>query len=140
MHCRSARASNELEAGRRVRPVRVASSDGGAHRGAEGDGVPGAPAVGVRTRAPQRGGRRAASKLKGDTMALDRHGMGLTTTRMLLGVFFLFMGLSKTKWFLDTSILGEQLSGWLHAAAPGSMSRMYLERIAIPGVPLFARL
>jgi uncharacterized membrane protein YphA (DoxX/SURF4 family) len=73
-------------------------------------------------------------------MALDRQGMGLATTRILIGVFFLFMGLGKTRWFLDTSILSGQLSGWLQAAAPGSMSRVYLERIAIPAVPLFARL
>ena len=73
-------------------------------------------------------------------MALDRQGTGLATTRIVIGVFFLFMGLGKTKWFLDTSILNGQLSGWLQAAAPGSMSRVYLERIAIPGIPLFARL
>src|SRR3954468_23221097 len=73
-------------------------------------------------------------------MALDRQGMGLTTTRILIGVFFVFMGLGKTKWFLDSSILGGQLSGWLQSAAPGSLSRMYLERVAIPGIPLFARL
>jgi uncharacterized membrane protein YphA (DoxX/SURF4 family) len=73
-------------------------------------------------------------------MAIDRHGMGLATTRILTGVFFIFMGLGKLKWLFDTSILGGQLSGWLQAAPPGSMSRAYLERIAIPGIPYFARL
>ena len=73
-------------------------------------------------------------------MAIDRHGLGLTTTRILIGLFFLFMGLGKTKWFLDTSILSGQLTDWLQTAARGSMSRVYLERIAIPGIPIFARL
>ena len=73
-------------------------------------------------------------------MAIDRQGIGLATTRILIGVFFLFMGLGKTRWFLDTSILSGQLFDWLHAAAPGSMSRVYLERVAIPGIPFFARL
>jgi uncharacterized membrane protein YphA (DoxX/SURF4 family) len=73
-------------------------------------------------------------------MALDRQSMGLATTRILVGVFFIFMGLGKTKWFLDSSILSGQLSGWLRTVAPGSMSRVYLEHIAIPAVPLFARL
>ncbi len=73
-------------------------------------------------------------------MAIDRHRLGLTTTRILIGLFFLFMGLGKTKWFLDTSILSGQLSDWLQTAARGSMSRVYLERIAIPGIPIFARL
>ena len=73
-------------------------------------------------------------------MAIDRQGFGLAITRILIGVFFIFEGLGKAKWFFDTSTLSGQLSGWLQAAAPGSMSRLYLERIAIPGVPFFARL
>jgi uncharacterized membrane protein YphA (DoxX/SURF4 family) len=73
-------------------------------------------------------------------MAIDRKGMGLTATRILIGLFLLFMGLGKIRWFLDPSILGGQLSGWREAVAPGSVSAIYLERIAIPGIPLFARL
>jgi uncharacterized membrane protein YphA (DoxX/SURF4 family) len=73
-------------------------------------------------------------------MAIDRKGVGLATTRILIGLFLLFMGLGKIKWFLDPSILAGQLSGWREAVASGSVSATYLDRVAIPGIPLFARL
>jgi uncharacterized membrane protein YphA (DoxX/SURF4 family) len=61
-------------------------------------------------------------------------------TRVCLGTFFLFMGISKYRWFLDTSILAGQFSGWMDGVAPGSISHSYLSRIAMPGLPIFARL
>jgi uncharacterized membrane protein YphA (DoxX/SURF4 family) len=60
--------------------------------------------------------------------------------RICIGVFFLFEGLGKIGWFGDPSILRGQLAGWLATAAPGSLSHAYLERFAIPGVAVFARL
>lgn len=71
-------------------------------------------------------------------MAFDRHGTGLAVTRICIGVFFLFEGLGKIRWFANTSILGGMFAQWLAAAGPAS--RWYLERIAIPGLPYFARL
>ena len=73
-------------------------------------------------------------------MAIDRQGFGLTILRICIGVFFFFMGIGKIRWFADSSLLARQLAGWLHAAAPGSLSLWYLEHIATPGLAVFARL
>ncbi len=73
-------------------------------------------------------------------MAIDRHGTGLTIIRLSMGVFFLFEGLNKYRWFLDSSILAGRFAGWLDGAAAGSLARWYLEHVAIPGTAVFARL
>jgi uncharacterized membrane protein YphA (DoxX/SURF4 family) len=73
-------------------------------------------------------------------MAMDRQGTGLAIVRMSIGVFFIFEGLGKWRWFADSSILANQLAGWQHAVAPGSASAVYLERVAVPFVAVFARL
>src|SRR5438067_1393382 len=73
-------------------------------------------------------------------MAIDRQGVGLVLLRILMGVFFVFMGVSKLRWFTDASLLAAQLSAWQHAAPPGSISAQYLQRVAIAHVSLFARL
>jgi uncharacterized membrane protein YphA (DoxX/SURF4 family) len=73
-------------------------------------------------------------------MAMDRQGTGLTIIRIALGVFFLFEGLGKWRWFFDSSMLAAQLAGWEHTATASSLSAAYLTRVAIPGVRLFARL
>jgi len=73
-------------------------------------------------------------------MALDRHGTGLAILRILIGVFFVFEGLSKIRWFTDASILASTLAQWQAAAPAGSLSQLYLTRIAVPGVTIFARL
>src|SRR5689334_5836677 len=73
-------------------------------------------------------------------MAIDRQGTGLAIIRIAIGVFFIFEGLSKIRWFADTSILQNQLGGWHQSAAAGSIVATYLERFAIPGIPVFARL
>jgi uncharacterized membrane protein YphA (DoxX/SURF4 family) len=57
---------------------------------------------------------------------------------LAIGLFFLFNGLDKRAWFLDSSILSERLDGWNDNAAPSV--RWYIETLAEPGVPLFARL
>lgn len=73
-------------------------------------------------------------------MAIDRQGTGLTVLRICLGIFFLFEGLGKIRWFLDTSPLAAMFASWSQTAAAGSASQWYLARIAIPGVAVFARL
>jgi uncharacterized membrane protein YphA (DoxX/SURF4 family) len=64
--------------------------------------------------------------------------VGLRVLSLAMGVFFLFMGLDKLAWFGDPSLLTRQLHGWIESAPPPS--RWYLQTIAIPGAPLFARL
>ena len=73
-------------------------------------------------------------------MAMDRQGTGLAIVRICLGLFFLSLGSSKYRWFLDSSILSNQLGNWAGAAAHGSLAHTYLERFAIPGATYFARL
>jgi uncharacterized membrane protein YphA (DoxX/SURF4 family) len=63
---------------------------------------------------------------------------GLRVLAIALGVFFLFMGLDKVGWLADPTLLSRQLHEWL-ARAP-EPSRWYLQTIAIPGAPVFARL
>lgn len=67
----------------------------------------------------------------------NRHALGLTCLRILLGVFFLCMGLSKLGWFTDGSVLVNQLTGWLNDAGP--FSRWYIQTLCLPGAPVFAR-
>ena len=38
-------------------------------------------------------------------MALDKQGTGLLVLRLMIGIFFVFEGLGKLRWFTDTSIL-----------------------------------
>jgi len=73
-------------------------------------------------------------------MAVDRQAAGIAVLRICLGVFFLFEGIGKLRWFTDSSILAGQLSGWQQAAPIGSLTHVYLTRVAIPGVALFSRL
>lgn len=61
----------------------------------------------------------------------------LRVVSLSMGVFFLFMGLDKVAWLADPGLLTTQLRGW-HATAPAP-SRWYLDTIAIPGAPVFAR-
>lgn len=64
--------------------------------------------------------------------------MGLVVVRLALGLFFLFEGIGKLSWFADSGLLLHSLNGWLEKAPV--LSRWYLENVAIPGAPLFARL
>ena len=73
-------------------------------------------------------------------MALDRQGTGLTVLRILIGVFFVFEGLGKVRWLADTSMLAARLADWLQHAPVGSISQWYLQKVALPGLPYFARL
>jgi uncharacterized membrane protein YphA (DoxX/SURF4 family) len=73
-------------------------------------------------------------------MAIDRQGTGLVIIRICLGVFFIGQAIGKLPWVMDSSILSGQLGAWLRHAAPGSIGQTYLQRVAIPGTAVFARL
>jgi uncharacterized membrane protein YphA (DoxX/SURF4 family) len=64
--------------------------------------------------------------------------LGLRALSVLLGLFVFFMGLDKIGWLTDSSDLTRRLQEWLAAATP--VNRWYLEWVAIPGAPVFARL
>jgi uncharacterized membrane protein YphA (DoxX/SURF4 family) len=66
------------------------------------------------------------------------YSVALRVMGLAIGLFFLFNGLDKRTWFLDGSILDERLREWHENAAPSV--RWYIETLAVPGVPLFARL
>ncbi len=70
-------------------------------------------------------------------MAQDRAGKGLAIIRIALGIFFVFEGLGKLAWLTDSGPLTQQLAGWLERATP--WSRWYLQTVAIPWSPVFAR-
>ena len=68
-------------------------------------------------------------------------GSGALALRLLglaLGLFFLFNGLTKVSWLFDSAVLADRFDGWLENAPPAV--RWYIETLAAPGVPLFARL
>lgn len=71
-------------------------------------------------------------------MAASPQARGLTALRWCLGVFFLFEGISKLGWLGDPSPLTAQLTGYLQSA--NDWNRWYLERVCLPGAPIFARL
>ena len=64
--------------------------------------------------------------------------VGLRVLSLLMGVFLVFMGLGKTPWLGDSGYLVAQLEQWREFAP--SVSRWYLDTVAIPGAPVFARL
>ena len=64
--------------------------------------------------------------------------VGLRGLSVLIGVFLIFMGLAKTAWLTDSGILLAELERWRGLAPAPSL--WYLETVAIPGAPLFARL
>lgn len=71
---------------------------------------------------------------------MNRPTMGWTVLRLCIGIFFLFEGVGKVRWFVDASMLRAQLNGWSQASAATSVSHWYLERLALPYVSVFARL
>lgn len=72
------------------------------------------------------------------THAGGSSALALRVLSVCMGVFFLFMSLDKTSWFADPGLLTTQLRGWHgEASAP---SQWYLETVAIPGAPVFARI
>lgn len=65
--------------------------------------------------------------------------VALRLLALLLGAFLLAQGLGKLAWFGDSGILAARLQNWL-TNAPDPLVRWYIETVAMPGVPLFARL
>jgi uncharacterized membrane protein YphA (DoxX/SURF4 family) len=64
--------------------------------------------------------------------------IGLRLLAIMVGVFFLSMGLNKLSWFGDSDILAGKFQIFLKGAPPAT--RWYIETIATPAAPLFARL
>ncbi len=80
-----------------------------------------------------------AATMKTQSPSQGRAGAyGLRALALMLGVFFIFHALDKLAWFADSSILAQRLENWLQDAAPST--RWYIETVAMPGIPLFARL
>jgi uncharacterized membrane protein YphA (DoxX/SURF4 family) len=71
-------------------------------------------------------------------MAASPQARGLRALSVLLGVFFLFEGISKIGWLVDPSPLTVRLTGYLEDAVV--WNRGYLENVCIPWAPVFARL
>ncbi len=65
-------------------------------------------------------------------------GGGLRVLSLFMGVFLLSMGFGKLGWFTDSSFLVAELRGWWGSAPV--LSRWYIDTVAMPGAPLFARL
>ena len=84
----------------------------------------------------------------GDTLSIDRllpmpaptsaPAIALRVLSVCMGVFLLAMGLDKLSWLTDTNGLTVQLDEWLTRATP--WNRWYIETVARPGAPVFARL
>ena len=68
----------------------------------------------------------------------DRAAVGLRLMSVMVGVFFLSMGLNKLAWLTDSSILMHKFDIFLKGAPAGT--QWYIETIAKPGVPVFARI
>ena len=63
---------------------------------------------------------------------------GLRVLSLFMGVFLISMGFGKLGWFTDSSFLVAELRGWWGSAP--ALSRWYIDMVAMPGAPLFARL
>jgi uncharacterized membrane protein YphA (DoxX/SURF4 family) len=65
------------------------------------------------------------------------HAGALRVLAVVMGVFLIFMGLDKIDWLMDSGILTRRLQEWRGTARP--LARWYLDTVALPGSPLFAR-
>ncbi len=65
------------------------------------------------------------------------HAGALRVLSIVMGVFLIFMGLDKIGWLMDASFLTRRLQEWRGMVRP--FARWYLDTIAIPGAPVFAR-
>ena len=73
------------------------------------------------------------------TLALaSGSAVGLRALSVVMGVFLLFMGIDKLGWPTDAGVLTGRFQEWLETAP--AASRWYLETLAVPGAPVFARL
>ena len=51
-------------------------------------------------------------------MAIDRTRLGLTILRISIGIFFVFEGLGKIRWLVNSSILAAQFAEWSNSMPP----------------------
>ncbi|MGB7218197.1 MAG: DoxX family membrane protein [Vicinamibacterales bacterium] len=65
-------------------------------------------------------------------------GLALRVLSVGVAVFLFAMALNKVAWIGDPDQLAQRFQRWLPNAAP--YARWYLQSIAIPGAPVFARL
>ena len=80
-----------------------------------------------------------ATAARGRSPGGDGSGaIGLRVLASLLGVFLIFTGVDTFAWLTDSGPLSQRFDEWLDRATPAA--RWYIETLAIPGVPLFARL
>jgi len=68
---------------------------------------------------------------------LVSHAGALRLLSLAMGVFLVFMSLSKIDWLTDSGILTRMLQEWRGMARP--FARWYLDTFALPGAPVFAR-
>ena len=71
-------------------------------------------------------------------MAGNREASGLAALRVLLGVFFIAEGLLKYAWLFKSEALAARLATWQSGAH--EWSAWYLQHVAVPYAPVFARL
>lgn len=64
-------------------------------------------------------------------------GTGLRVLSAVMGLFLVLMGTGKWGWLADPGFLIWQLEEW--QALTSGASRWYLETVALPGAPVFAR-
>ena len=69
---------------------------------------------------------------------LDSAAGGIRALSFVMGLFLILMGSNKIGWLTDSGFLTYELTQWLDLAP--AISRLYLELVALPGAPLFARL
>ena len=69
---------------------------------------------------------------------LDSAAGGIRALSLVMGLFLILMGSNKIGWLTDSGFLTYELTQWLDLAP--TVSRSYLELVALPGAPLFARL
>ena len=64
-------------------------------------------------------------------------GVALRILSVALGVFLIFMGLDKIDWLMDSGFLTRRFQEWRGTVRP--LARWYLDTVALPGAPVFAR-
>ena len=73
------------------------------------------------------------------TSILEGSGVGgLRVLSLFMGAFLISMAFGKLGWFTDSSFLVAELRDWWGSAP--ALSRWYIDTVAMPGAPLFARL
>jgi uncharacterized membrane protein YphA (DoxX/SURF4 family) len=64
-------------------------------------------------------------------------GIALRVLGICIGAFFIGMALNKVGWLTNSNLLLDRFVRWAPKARPAV--RWYLETLAIPGAPIFAR-